>query len=168
VDEVNMGDVEQNILNGSGMIGMVATQRTSDITLSYRIMADSGRVMYALSIPEYIEAWLEAPSTEALQLVFNLEAEQAFRIDLYHAEALQRSVHGSCRIVSANQVSYVWKTTSSLGTHETLVDMQLRYSSGGCILALKHSGFKDVRESAWCCKMWQQSLERLGRIMARN
>lgn len=163
-----MSDVEQNSLNGSGMIRMVANQRTSDVVLSHRIMADSSRVMYALSIPEYIEAWLGAPSTESLQFVFNLEGEQEFRIDLYSAEALQMSVQGSCRIVSSNQVRYTWKTTSSLGAHETLVDMQLRYSSGGCILALKHSGFKDARESAWCCKMWQQSLERLCRIMARN
>ena len=163
-----MGNVEQNILNSPGMMGVVENQRTNDVVLSYRIMADSSRVMYALSIPEYIEAWLQAPNPEALQFVFNLEAEQAFRIDLYRAEALQKSVHGSCRVVSANQVSYTWETTSSLGTHETLVEIQLRYSSGGCILALKHSGFKDAKESAWCCKMWQQSLERLCRIMARN
>jgi uncharacterized protein YndB with AHSA1/START domain len=131
-------------------------------------MADSSRVMYALSIPEYIEAWLRAPNAEESQFVFSPEEQQAFRIDLYRAEALQTSVQGSCRVLSANQVRYVWKTTSSFGTHETLVDMQLRCSSGGCILALKHSGFKDAKESAWCCKMWQQSLERLCRIMARN
>ena len=163
-----MGNVEQNILNSPGMMGLVENQRTNDVVLSYRIMAASSRVMYALSIPEYIEAWLQAPNPDPLQLVFNLEAEQAFRIDLYRAEELQTIIHSTCRVVSSNQVSYAWKTTSFLGAHETLVDIQLRYSSSGCILALKHTGFKDPRESAWCCKMWQQSLERLCRIMARN
>jgi uncharacterized protein YndB with AHSA1/START domain len=163
-----MGTVEQNLLNSPGLMGMVENQRTNDVVLSYRIMADSSRVMYALSIPEYIEAWLQAPSPKELQFVFNLAEEPEFRIDLYRGEALQKSVHGHCRVVSSNQVSYTWKTTSYLGTHETLVDMQLRYGSSGCILALKHTGFKDARESAWCSRMWQQSLERLCKIMAGN
>lgn len=161
-------EVEQTILNKFDMAARIPNQLGSDIALAFRIEADSSRVLYALSMPEYIEAWLGAPDSEELQLVFNPVTQEAFRIDLYRAQALQACIHSSCRVVSANQVRYNWKTTSPIGATETVVDMQLRRSSGGCILGLKHSGFKNTVESAWCCKMWRQSLERLGRLMKKN
>ena len=169
IDEVNgVNNTEQNILNDPGMMAMMSDNRASDVVLSLRVKADSSRVLYALSMPEYIEAWLQTPDADELQFVFNVEAQEAFRIDLYRAHALQSSVHSSCRVMSPNQVRYTWKTTSPFGTTETLVDMQLRYSPGGCMLGLKHSGFKNTIESAWCCKMWHQSLERLCRLMEKN
>lgn len=163
-----MGDRERNIPNNPGTKAMAPDVYARDVILSFKIEADSSRVLYALSIPEYIEAWLQTPDANELQLVFNPETQEAFRIDLYRAEALQASVHSSCRIVGANQVRYVWKTTSPVGTTETLVDMNLLCGSGECILGLKHSGFKDARESAWCGEMWHQSLNSLCRLMGKN
>jgi hypothetical protein len=158
-----MGDTEQNTLNDLEIIAILPDQR--DVVLSRRIEADISRVLYALSIPEYIEAWLEPPDVEELQFVFNPVAQEAFRIDLYRAEALQANVHGSCSVMNANQVRYTWKLLSPVGMTETSVDMQLLCCSGACILGLKHSGFKDMEESVWCCKMWHRSLESLCRLM---
>jgi uncharacterized protein YndB with AHSA1/START domain len=163
-----MGDREQAVLNGLGVMAPILGQQKRDIVLSFKIEADSGRVLYALSIPEYIEAWLQTPDAGELQLVFNLVAAEAFRIDFYRAGSLQTSVHGSCRVVSANQIRYIWKTTSSTGTTETLVDMQLLRTSGGCTLSLRHSGFRSSKESSWCYKMWCLSLERLSKLIEKN
>lgn len=135
--------------------------------LFFKFNADSSRVFYALSIPEYIEAWLRAPDTDELQFVFNQVAEDTFSIDLYRGQSLQASIDGSCWVVGSNQVRYVWKTTSPMGTTETLVDMKLLSGSGSCVLALRHSGFRDQAESARCSRMWHQSLERLCRIMEK-
>jgi uncharacterized protein YndB with AHSA1/START domain len=151
-----------------GMIASAPGQHDRDVALSFQFRADSSRVLYALSIPEYIEAWLQAPDTDDLRFVFNQIAEDAFRIDLYRGQTLQASVDGSCWVVGTNQVRYIWKTTSSIDTAETLVDMKLLSSSGGCVLALKHSGFNDPAESARCRRMWQQSLERLCRLMEKD
>src|SRR5271168_1475634 len=168
-DEVlRMNDTDLNIPNGPGMTAMMWDKHASDVVLSYRIAANSSRVLYALSIPEYIEAWLQPADAEESRFVFNLEPEGGFRLDLYRAEALQTSVHGSCLAVGANHVRYTWNATSPVGTTKTLVDMRLLRSSGGCILSLKHSGFKNAGDSAWCCKMWHQSLERLCRLMEKN
>jgi uncharacterized protein YndB with AHSA1/START domain len=163
-----VNDMEQNILSNPEMLATIPNQHMSDVALSFRIEAASSRVLYALSMPEYIEAWLQAPDAEGLQFVFSLVTQEAFRIDLYRAETLQASIHSSCRVVSANQVRYTWQTTSPAGIAETLVDMQLRGSSGGCILGLNHSGFRNTIESAWYCRMWHQSLERLYRLMGNN
>ena len=151
-----------------GTIARTPSHYERDVALSFHFNADSGRVFYALSIPEYIEAWLQAPDTDDVRFVFNEVAEETFRIDLFRGQTLQAGVDVSCWVVGANQVRYIWKTTSHLDTTETLVDMKLLPGSGGCVLALKHSGFNDPEESAQCRRMWQQSLERLGRLMEKN
>ena len=163
-----MGDRELVIPNSPGTMAMMPDAYSKDIVLSFKIEADSSRVLYALSIPEYIEAWLQAPDTDDLRFVFNQIAEETFRIDLYRGETLQARVDGSCWVVGTNQVRYVWKTTSPIGTTETLVDMKLLCGAAGCVLALKHSGFQDPEESARCSRMWHQSLERLCRLMEKN
>src|SRR5881394_2593674 len=101
------------------------TSQERDVALSFHFSASPGRVFYALSIPEYIEAWLQAPDTDDLRFVFNQIAEETFRIDLYRGETLQASVDGTCWVVGTNQVRYIWKTTSPIGTTETWVDMKL-------------------------------------------
>ena len=150
-----------------GMIAATSSQHERDVALSFQFKADSSRVFYALSIPEYIEAWLQAPDAEG-RFVFNQIEEETFCIDLYRGETLQASVDGSCWVVGSNQVRYIWRTTSLLDTTETLVDMKLLSGSGGCVLALRHSGFNDPAESARCRRMWQQSLQRLCRLVEKN
>ena len=150
-----------------GMIATTSSQHERDVALSFQFKADSSRVFYALSIPEYIEAWLQAPDTEG-RFVFNQIEEETFCIDLYRGETLQATVDGSCWVVGSNQVRYIWRTTSLLDTTETLVDMKLLSGSGGCVLALRHSGFNDPAESARCRRMWQQSLQRLCRLVEKN
>ena len=163
-----LADTKQNTLLNPGMIAAISGQQDRDVAMSFKFKADSSRVFYALSIPEYIEAWLKAPDTDELQFVFNQVAEETFRIDLYRDQSLQASMDGSCWIVGTNQVRYNWKTTSPIGTSDTLVDMKLLCGSGGCVLALKHSGFRDQAESSRCARMWHQSLERLCRLMEKN
>jgi uncharacterized protein YndB with AHSA1/START domain len=165
-------NTKPNIRIDSGIdLGMMATipgQYERDVALSFKFKADSSRVFYALSIPEYIEVWLQAPDIDDLRFVFNQTAEETFRIHLYRGDTLQASVDGSCRVVAENQVRYLWKTTSPITTTETVVDMKLLCGPAGCVLALKHSGLKDSAESARCRRMWQQSLERLCRLMEKN
>ena len=151
----------------TGMIAIHPGQQERDVALSFQFNADSSRVFYALSIPEYIEAWLQAPDTDDLHFLFNQIAEETFRIDLYRGKTLQASVDASCWVVGTNQVRYIWRTTSALDTTETRVDMKLLAGSAGCVLALKHSGFNDPEESARCRRMWQQSLQRLCRLMEK-
>jgi uncharacterized protein YndB with AHSA1/START domain len=160
--------MEQSILSNPEMLAMVPSRQMCDVALAFRIEAATNRVFYALSMPEYIEAWLQAPDTERLQLLFNPLTQDAFRIDLYRAETLQASIHSSCRVVSENHIRYAWKTTSRAVTIETVVDMQLRDISGGCILGLKHRGFTNTVDSTWCRRMWQQSIERLCSLMRRS
>jgi uncharacterized protein YndB with AHSA1/START domain len=163
-----MGPREQKIMNAPWTMALTPSEQISDVVLSYQIETDSGRVLYALSIPEYIEAWLRPPETDDVRFAFSPEGREAFRIDLFRGGLPLSSVRSSCRIVSSNQVRYTWKMTSPIDTTDTRVDIHLRCSPGGCILGLKHSGFRTSEESAWYYKMWHQSLENLCRIVSKN
>ena len=168
-DEViGMNEALQETLSDVEMLATIPSLQEREVFLSRRIEAESSRVLYALSLPEYIEAWLLIPDAEELRLVFELVAPESFHINLYRAEALQASIRGFCCVVSASQIRYNWKTTSSAGTAETLVDMQLLCAPRGCVLDLKHSGFSDAVESAWHWEMWHQSLEKLCKLMKKS
>jgi hypothetical protein len=119
-------------------------------------------------MPEYIEAWLTAPDPESSRFEFHPEARNAFRIDFYRGEVLQSTIISSCSLVSANQVRYQWKTISSTGISESLVEIHLRTNPGGCILGLKHSGFTDTTDSVWADRMWHQSLDRFCGLLSKT
>jgi len=156
-----------NILDSPRIMALLADGKDKDVTLSFRIRADRSRALYAISIPEYIEAWLRFPAEDGLRFVFNSEAQQEFRIQLYRPEAPLGSIYGHCDTMNASQIRYTWKTRSAIAITNTVVDMKLLSISGGCTLALKHRGFRDTSESALYSKVWQLSLESLCRLMEK-
>jgi hypothetical protein len=132
--------------------------------VSPRIDVDARRMLYALSIPEYIEAWLQAPDPDEM-LTFDFVAQQRFQMGFYRAEALRASIHGSARVVSRTGVHYMWKTISASGIAHTTVDLMILTRSDGCVVVLNHRGFCSLQERAWHCRMWERSLEKLRRIV---
>jgi hypothetical protein len=159
--------MQMNIFSQPQIVATSPTRKKTGVALSLRIAADLRRVVHALSIPEYMEAWLQVPDPNELLFVFDLVNRESFRISLYRAEGLHASIYGSSR-VDANRVTYIWKTTSRSHTTETLVDMQLAGSSRGCTLRLKHSGFRNRAESVWHSIMWHRSMERLCKIIGTD
>ena len=163
-----MSELLENILNQPEMIARFPSQERSAVALSFKIKADSRRVLYALSIPEYMEAWLRAPDREELLFVSDLAEQDNFRLYLYRARALQTTIHGSSRVLNTNQINYVWKTKSPVGTTRTLVDIRIAGSARGCTLHLKHSGLHNMAERVWHRRMWCQSMERLSLLIGTN
>lgn len=162
-----MSDTRPNILDNPRILALLVDRNDKNVALSSRICADRSRIFYAVSIPEYIEAWLRFPPEEGLRFVFEPMEEQTFRITLYRAEASIRSIHANCYIRNSSQIRYTWKTRFATGITNTVVDIKLLSVSGGCTLALAHSGFQDAADSAWHSKIWQLSLENLGRLMEK-
>jgi hypothetical protein len=139
-----------------------------DVLLSCRFIGDKSRVLYALSIPEYIEAWLRAPDTAAQKWIFNSTGREQFRIDIYPSDSLQERIHGYCQVINPNQVRYSWTTTSRSGFAKTLVDIETSWNRGWCNITLKHSGLVGAVEIGWYGEMWNQSLLRLCRLLQKN
>lgn len=138
-----------------------------DVVLSCGFVGDQSRVLYALSIPEYIEAWLKAPDAMEQRFVFNLQGQGGFQMDLYRSDALQERIHGYCQIISSNQVRYWWTAASRFRSAKTLVDIETLWRMGWCTINLKHSGFVNASDSDRYREMWCQSLLRLCRLLGK-
>lgn len=137
------------------------------IVLSSRIEVGSRRALYALSIPEYIEAWLRAPDPEEV-LVFAFVTPVRFQVDLYREDALRASIHASAHVVNKTEVIYRWQTISPYAITHTMVNLVLCGGLDQCVVGLKHSGFSNMREQAWHYELWKRSMEKLSRIIATH
>jgi uncharacterized protein YndB with AHSA1/START domain len=155
-----MSELQKNILIGAPSVLAAQPHEADAIVLSHRIEADPRRLFHAVSIPEYIEAWVQAPDLEEL-LVFEYVTHERFQIDLYREDAPRASIHGSARIVNKTQVNYIWKTISPNGITHTTVDLTLMSGLDRCVLGLRHNGFHNTVERAWHSRMWMHSMKRL-------
>src|SRR5580693_6833860 len=110
-----------------------------DVAVSVEIAAESRRVLYALTIPEYMEAWLEVPNTEKLQCSADPRKPNSFHIDLYSDETSHASIEGFCLLSNSDRVIFLWKNTCVGSAAETTVGIRLKSVAGQCIVDLKHS-----------------------------
>jgi hypothetical protein len=62
-----MSSQQQNIQIETRTMAVTLERTALDVAVSVEIEAESRRVLYALTIPEYMEAWLQMPDTEKLQ-----------------------------------------------------------------------------------------------------
>jgi hypothetical protein len=162
-----MNDVQQAHQSEFRAIAEIRPRGVEAIVMSSQIVVDSRRILQALSVPEYVEAWLQAPSPEEM-LTFDFVTQQRFQISLYRAEAFRGSIHGAIRIINRNQVCYMWKTISANGISHTTVDINVLTRMDGEIVTLKHAGFRNPIERAWHRTMWERSFGKLcGLVRAR-
>ena len=161
-----MNDKQQELI-WPGTIAAIQLRERDPILLSSRIEVDSRRVFYALSLAEYIEAWLRAPAQEEV-LVFGFVTPERFQIDLYREDAPRASIHGSARVVNKSQVIYSWKTISPYGITHTAVDLVLLGGMDRCVVGLKHTGFSNMRERAWHHEMWKRSMAKLSELVTTH
>lgn len=161
-----MSGQQQNIQVETLTMAVTLEETALDVAVSVEIEAESRRVLYALTIPEYMEAWLQMPDTEnLLQCHSTSRAPNSFLIDLYSAKARRARIKGSCLRLDPDRVIYLWRNTCTGSTGETMVDIHLKNGPGQCTINLNHRGFCDMEESLWHSQMWHRSLDKLGRLM---
>ena len=74
-----MTETQQNTLSQSPGTAPLPPRKKAAVAISLRIAADRRRVFHALSIPEYIEAWLQVPDPNELLSVFDLVKQESFQ-----------------------------------------------------------------------------------------
>jgi len=159
-----MGNPQQKNAIRAGALPGIEPQEWDAIVLSSEIGVESRRLMYALSIPEYIEAWLRPPGADEL-LVFDFLAQDRFQIDLYRSEARRASIHAYTRVLGKDQICYAWKIISAAGILHTTVDFTLTGRQNRCNLLLNHLGFRTGEDRTWHSSMWRRSMMKLREIV---
>ena len=137
------------------------------IFASVAIQAEVQRILYALSTPEYMEAWLQLPGAERVECHAEQRSFDRFRIDVFSASTRMPIIYGSCLLSKPNRVTYLWEKASVGFDRRSLVEITLLGGSNRCTLSLKHLGLPHEKDQEWHSTMWQLSLNKLRRLMER-
>jgi hypothetical protein len=137
-----------------------------DIFGGTRIEADTRRVLYALTMPEYLEAWLRFPDINRIECLPEQRSYDRFRIDLYSSTSREGCIHGSCLLSMPNRVTYLWERRDVAMRFKSIAEIWLLAGDRHCTLRLRHSGLESAEEREWHLSMWRLSLEKLCAILS--
>jgi len=136
-----------------------------DILGGTRIEAETRRVLYALAMPEYLEAWLQFPDINRIECHPEERSYDRFRIDLFSSRERKGCIHGSCLLSMPNRVTYILERRDAAMRFKSVAEIWLFRGDRYCTLRLRHSGLESVQEREWHLSMWRLSLEKLRAIL---
>jgi len=132
--------------------------------VSAEIAAAQRCLFYALTLPEYLEAWLHMPETTAVRATLARRPDE-LRLDRYRFLQHVGSVLVRFHAVSENSIRLAWNHFARGKTSSTSVYVTLRGRRRNCTLDLIHSGFRSEEERHWYNTMWTRSLADLSGLM---
>ena len=135
-----------------------------EIFASAQMEADLPRVLHALTVPEYMEAWVQAPDIERVECRSDPRSFDRFRIDFLGPGRRREGILGSCLLTKPNRVTYSWEDSSREG-RRSLVEIRLWLHTARCTVKLRHSGLTRQDERDWYSRMWRDSLRKLCLLM---
>jgi uncharacterized protein YndB with AHSA1/START domain len=138
-----------------------------EIFASVAIQAEVQRILYALSTPEYMEAWLQLPGADRVECHSEQRSFDRFRIDMFSSNTKLPSIYGSCLLSKPNRVTYLWEKNCVGLRPRSLVEISLFGGPNRCTLRLKHLGLPNEEDREWHSTMWQLSLNKLRILMER-
>jgi hypothetical protein len=136
-----------------------------NILASVQIESEIARVLYALTVPEYLEAWLKFPKVERIECHAEQRSYHRFRIDLFSSETLKGRISASCFISMPNKIKYVFDRSQPGGGAESIAEMRLYSCYGIRLLGLRHTGIYSYEERTWYSAAWHYSLNRLNKLI---
>jgi hypothetical protein len=136
-----------------------------DVHTSVLIEAEYRRILYALTMPEYMEAWLRIPGAERIECRAEPRSVHNFRIHLSTTSTLPQIIYGSCFFSRPNTITYLWERTRMGSIAKSIVRMQLRGGTKVCSLQLSHSGACARKQHDSYRMMWCDSLNALRTLM---
>jgi hypothetical protein len=151
---------EQAASNGNQWPGR-ARKADWTIAITIGVIADPRRLLQALTVPEYLEAWISIPDMETGSSIVASQEARCYRLDHYCDGRLNMSITGACLFCNQRKMSFSWrKEGHSIGA-ESLVDFRLRGNSGSSILQVRHSALSSFEEYLWHQQLWHDSLHKL-------
>lgn len=131
---------------------------------SVDIPAEPGRALFALTIPEYIEAWLTLPGADRVECHMENRSYDRFRIEIYSLGSVRQSILGSCLLSKPNRITYLWDRDRVSGKAGSIVEMELLSDRNRSRLKLKHGAFSSRAEAQFYSTVWRSSLLNLRRM----
>lgn len=129
-----------------------------DFSIDLGLDAESRPVFYALTLPEYLEAWLWPAGCREVSVI---PTASGFRIQFFSDDPAIVTVDADSSISRPDQIVLNW----TAGGNTSTVYIRLQSCGGRSILHLRHRRFASEQESIWHGDLWTSSLERLAAFL---
>jgi uncharacterized protein YndB with AHSA1/START domain len=136
----------------------------TEIALNAKIDADTARVLQALTVPEYLEAWISHPECKRGCVVRASRIACSYRIDFIYSDMLDSSISGSIRMLQSDKLLLTWRRFGVCEEAQSVVNIVLQGDGGSSLLQLRHIGLPSRAEFEWHEKLWGASLRNLSRL----
>jgi hypothetical protein len=127
--------------------------------------ADAHRIFSALTVPEYLEAWISIPGAEPDSFTLAKEEENGYCLDVVSAGGAALSIAGTFVFCHLRKIRMFWRKTGNALCASSVVDFRVRGNFGSSIVELRHSALGSADEHAWYGALWRRSLERLAALL---
>jgi hypothetical protein len=151
----------QPALPPTGLSLVSARHTHSAIFKAVRVNADAHRISRALTVPEYLEAWISIPNAAPGSCTRVSLTDNGYRLDHDCANCPALSISGSFAFCHLRKMRLFWRRTANASCEESVVDFRLRGDFGSSVVELRHSELASADEHAWHEALWWRSLEKL-------
>lgn len=143
---------------------MIVPSTTATIAMSAGVDADAQRIFQALTVPEYLEAWIALPGAAHGEVVASPE-ENGYRLHQCIAGRVALRITGAFLFCHQRKMRLVWRKANGTFQNRSVVDFRIRGNFGSSVLELRHMGLDSTEEIAWHRELWRGSLERLASLL---
>ena len=131
----------------------------AEVTAIRTADADRNRIYQALTLPEYVDAWLVVPGAVARSTVVAI-GEDGFLVTYRLAEGREERCFGFYKVLRRGKVQFAWRREGFDHSRTSLVRIQLQGDFGRTTVRLTHVGL-DESERPHYKMLWDASLDRL-------
>lgn len=134
------------------------------INLQYSVAADTQRIFNALTVPEYIEAWICVPGCNPECRNVTCWVSRGFEIAHHCNPGAKGKISGTYISFLKRKLSFSWRPAWAPNAHASLVDIRLYGDFEKSTLRLRHFGLESEEEFNWHLSLWSVSVARLCRL----
>lgn len=131
------------------------------VHLEFSIRADARRLFYALTVPEYIEAWMSFPGHDDGCSTVAAKLNQDYLVEHRCDGRPTVCIAGSYTVCQRHNLAFSWRVEGNPSVSESYVDIRLRGNFEKTTLVLHHSRLTSPDQCAWHTALWTASIGRL-------
>lgn len=146
----------------------IRVPRSTERVLSFfaDVSADRRQLLYALTLSEYLEAWLAPPDADGQGQPSVTRSAGAYALDYCDAQGQVLNIQGVFRTATRDKVIFTFSKCSPKQTRQSLVTIRLSGNFARTNLIVKHTGAMPDEEYWWLHDFWDLSLTRLKSLFA--
>ncbi len=133
------------------------------LVLTMSVNADRQRIFQALTLPEYVEAWI-APSGEGRQRRVVSVSSEGFRVEIPDSLSPDSSIRASYLTRRRSKLIFTWQKGWSPDSPMSMVTIRLNGDFDRTEIVLNHAGLSCRREYEWHRTFWHESIRRLSSL----